>query len=113
MLFDFLSVLLGFVPKVAEAAIVIAVLIDCAKRLKILPNGYAPLASVVLNLIAYILFYFFGEHSDVIVSVIGVIASTAPVVTALLVSLLSTKLVHDLLVKIGVGYSFPNQEDAG
>lgn len=103
---DFITTLLGFVPEVAPAAVLIAVLIDGAKRLGWLADGYAPLANVVLNVIAYSVFYVAGDDgaSDV-VALIGGLELILPVLIAALLS----NFTHSKVLKnTGIHYSHPN-----
>ena len=112
---EFLRVLLALVPTVAGAAIAIGSIVDGAKRLGWLPDGYAPLASLVLNFAVYVALYFLGErYGEEIQSVLDAIAMISPVLVAVLASLAGSKIVHDILVSIGLGYSHTaKQPDRG
>jgi hypothetical protein len=103
----FVNVLLGFVPAVAGAAVAIAVLVDGLKKLGWLPDGYAPLASGVLNLAVFVALFFLGDqYGKEVQSVLDGIAIVAPVLVSLLIALLSTSKAHDLFNSIGLGYSY-------
>jgi len=103
----FVEVLLGFVPAVAGAAIAIAALVDGLKKLGWLPDGYAPLASGILNLVVFVALFFLGDqYGKEVQSVLDGIAIIAPVIVSLLIALLSTSKAHDLLTSIGLGVSY-------
>lgn len=108
----FVNVLLGFVPAVAGAAIAIAAIVDGLKKLGWLPDGYAPLASGLLNLAVFVALFFLGdEYGKEIQSTMDAIAIVAPVVVSLLIALLSTSKAHDLLTGIGLGFSYSDHAD--
>jgi hypothetical protein len=101
---SFVDALLDLVPAVAFGAPLIAILVDAAKRVG-LPDGYAPLASGLLNLILYgVLFFLKGREGEVQTIVEGLTA-LAPFILSLFVGLLATAGSHKKLLNIGVGYS--------
>jgi hypothetical protein len=106
-LLQFLEVLLGFVPEIAAASALIAIIVDTAKRVG-LPNGYAPLAAAVLNLVFYGLFWFIGEDGqEEVGAIITSLEVLAPVIVAWLVSMFGANWVHKKAVPAGFGYSHP------
>lgn len=96
--------LLGLVPAVALFAPLIALVVDFLKRAGALPDGYAPLASGVLNLLAYALVWFAGESKDM-TTIVNAVTALAPYIFALFLSLLATARAHKAAVGIGIGYS--------
>lgn len=107
-LVQFLEVVLGFVPVVAGAGALIAFLVDQAKRFGLLPDGKAPLVSLILNAAVWVAFYFAGEDNAAAVQGgIDAIYIIAPYIATLIVALLGTEWAHGLLTGIGVGYSHP------
>jgi len=104
---EFLNDLLVLVPVIAFAAPLIAFLVDTFKRFG-LPDGYAPLISGVLNLGMYAALYFLSDQEAEIQTVIEAMYQLAPIILALFVSVLSTKSAHDLLEKVGIGFSYSN-----
>jgi len=109
----FAETLLGFIPAVAGAAIAIAALVDGLKKLGWLPDGYAPLASGLLNLVVFVLLFFLGDqYGKEVQSVLDGIAIIAPVIVSLLIALLSTSKAHDLLTSIGLGVSYSARKEA-
>jgi len=108
----FIETLLGFIPAVAGAAIAIAALVDGLKKIGWLKDGYAPLASGLLNLVVFVALFFFGDqYGKEVQSVLDGIAIVAPVIVSLLIALLSTSKAHDLLNSIGLGYSYTDKND--
>lgn len=103
---SFIATLLGFVPVVAAVAPLVAFLVDTAKRFG-LPDGYAPLASGLLNLLVYALFYFVELDEAAVQNVVEAILAIAPYIVALLISLFGSAWAHQQLAKIGVGYRHP------
>jgi len=107
----FIETVLGFVPAVAGAAIAIAALVDGLKKLGWLPDGYAPLASGLLNLSVFVALFFLGDqYGKEVQSVLDGIAIIAPVIVSLLIALLSTVKAHDLLTSIGLGVSYSSRK---
>jgi len=100
----FIEALLEMVPQVAFAAPVIAILIDQLKRVG-LPDGYAPLASGLLNLTFFALVYFLPEREGDIATIAEAAAQLAPFVVSFVLSLLTAAKVHQLTEPIGIGYS--------
>lgn len=101
----FVSVLAGLVPAVATFAPLIAYVVDALKRIG-LPNGYAPLASGLLNVAAYALVYFATDAQRAeFPNAVAAILAVAPYVVAVLASVLATPAIHDALVARGFGYT--------
>lgn len=108
----FVETLLGFIPAVAGAAIAIAALVDGLKKLGWLQDGYAPLASGLLNLTVFVLLFFLGDqYGKEVQSALDGIAIIAPVIVSLLIALLSTSKAHDLLTSIGLGFSYSDHKE--
>ena len=103
---EFVTELLNFVPQVAPAAVLVAILIDGGKRLGWLPDGYAPLANAVLNVLFYTGFALVGEEGAAdLIAVIGGMELVLPVVIAALLS----NFAHSRLLKnSGLHFSHPN-----
>lgn len=106
-LLAFLETVLKFVPTVAVAAGVIALIVDFLKRIGVLPDGYAPLASLILNAAAWVLVYLFGDVA--VGEVTEPLAQILPYVFSLLVSLGITEWAHNIYTPKGLGYSFSAQ----
>lgn len=101
----FFSQLAALVPTVAFGSALIATLVDIAKRVG-LKDGYAPLASAVLNVVLYGVVFFAGDaHLDQVKGVVGGLTLIAPVVLSLFGSLVASAKWHDLLTEIGIGLS--------
>jgi len=102
----FVNVLLGFIPAVAGAAIAIAAIVDGLKKIGWLKDGYAPLASGLLNMAVFVILFFLGDqYGKQVQSALDAIAIVAPVIVSLLGALLATNGVHNLLTGIGFGFS--------
>ena len=113
-LLAFLEVVLGFVPVVTGGAIAIAAVVDALKKLGVLKNGYAQLVSLGLNAALFAAVYFLGDaHGDQITSVLAAIVAIAPVLVSLLMALGATKVAHNVLGYLGLGYSYSDKGSAG
>ena len=104
-LLAFLAALAALVPVVSTVAPLVAFVVDTAKRIG-LPNGYAPLVSGLLNLLAFAAMFFLtdAQKAQIPDAVAGILA-VAPFVVALLISVLATPVVHDMLTAKGLGFS--------
>lgn len=102
----FVSAIAGLVPVVAVFSPLISYIVDAAKRVGLVPNNYAPLASGLLNLGAYAAVFFATDAQRAeFPAAVNAILTVAPFVVALLAGLLTTPAVHDALIKRGIGYS--------
>ena len=101
----FVDLLLGYAPAVGYAPL-IAWFVDMGKKHGLIPDGYAHLASGVLNVLIMAALYFAGpEHEAEVRSVLDAVYLAGPAVVGLFAALASTKLSHNALVALGFGYS--------
>jgi len=108
----FVNLMLGFIPVVAGAAVAIAAIVDGLKKIGVVKDGYAPLASGVLNLVVFVGLFFFGDqYGKEVQSALDAIAIVAPVIVSLLIALLSTSKAHELLNSIGLGFSYSDKAE--
>ena len=111
---QFVELLLGLVPVVAGGSVAIAVIVDALKKIGLLPDGRAPIVSLVLNFALYVALYFLGDQYGAdIQSVLDNIVIVAPVIVSILLTLLGSSKVHDLLVGIGLGFSYSPPANRG
>lgn len=101
----FVAVLLALVPVIAFGSPLIAFIVDTLKRIG-LPDGFAPLASGLLNLALYAVVFFVGpEHEGEVKNVVDGLLLIAPVVLALFTGVIATVKAHQKLAAAGVGYN--------
>ncbi len=102
----FLNALAGLVPVVAVFSSLISYIVDALKRTGLVPNDYAPLASGILNLVAYAVVFFATDAQRAeFPALVNAILTVAPFIVALVAGLLATPAVHDALIKRGIGFS--------
>jgi len=104
-LLAFIEALLGNTNTIVIAAPLIAILIDFAKRVG-LPNERAPLASVILNVIAFGWVWYVGEEGEAeLAALFGSLETLAPMLLAWVLSLIGTEKLHNIFVPMGIGFS--------
>lgn len=109
-LYSFLLEMFDLIPVVAGVSVFISVLIDQLKRLKVLPDGYAPLVSGGLNLVFYIVLYFLSDAQDAqVVGIFGDIATVMPYLVSLFLALGVGDWTHNYFKQKGIGYSYTLQ----
>jgi len=113
-LLNFLLNLSGLVPVVAVGVFPIAFIVDLLKRLPkplTLPNGWAPLASGILNLALFTAFFFLNnKHDEVLTGALQAFATMSPFILMLFMSMLGTSGAHNKLTDHGLGYSYAAAE---
>lgn len=108
--YSFLLEMFDLIPIVAGVSVFISVLIDQLKRLKILPDGYAPLVSGGLNLIFYIVLYFLSDSQDAeLIGFFENIAYVMPYLVSIFLSLGIGEWAHRYFKQKGIGYSYSLQ----
>ena len=103
---EFVNAILELFPVVAVAATLIAVIVDCAKKLG-LADGYAGFMSLFLNAAAWVGLYVAQQQGveEQVTGIIDNLTQIAPAIVALILSLVGSKLAHNLAMYLGIGYS--------
>lgn len=103
---EFVFALGALAPVVAVAAPAIGALIDGLKKVGVVKDGDAPKWSGVLNLAAFVAFFFLNdEQAKMAGGVLGGFATLAPYLFAFVVALIGTPFVREFLFAAGFGYS--------
>lgn len=107
---EFCGNLFTLVPVVAPAVLLIAIIVDGAKKAKILPNGYAPVLSGVLNAAVFLVYYLAGpDRTAQIDGIIKAVTVFAPFIVGYAASVFSTAKAHNAMVEAGFGYSYSEE----
>ena len=112
---QFFSALLGLVPEVIAAGLLIAAVVNLVKLINKLrpgtvPDGYAGLISLVINATAWVFLWFAGPRlgDTEAVRILTEIGQIATLIVVLLTSLLASKVGHLVLGWLGLSVHLEN-----
>lgn len=105
----FLETILGFVPPVEVAAVLVLIpfIVDLLKRVNLLPDGYAGVANLALNAVFWLVLFVAGHYglNGEAVLVLDAVVKLLPLFTLALSTAFADRIIYEINKFLGIALS--------